>query len=307
MELLNRKHFDTPPVLFASWSGAGNVGILTMDYLRRKLGARIFAKIDMARYITPDSIEVDGGVAHFPQTPQSVFYHHHNPDLVIFESNAHVGGKNDAEILKSILQLARELGTTRIYTAAAIPVSMSHTQDSNVHFATNNMTLIPEFTSLGFNPMKEGVISGLNGLMLGFAASRRIDAVCLLATIPAYAGTLTYPRGALSVVKAMQRVIHVDVDTSELEKECQEAEPMFDEVEGKFKDFFDATVAQQPEPELEQVETDEVPGHVMNKIETLFKAAQKDRSKAKELKDELDKWSLYPLYEDRFLDLFEND
>lgn len=43
----------------------------------------------------------------------------------------------------------------------------------------------------------------------------------------------------------------------------------------------------------------------MDKIEKMFNAAEKDKSKAQTLKIELDKWGLYKLYEDRFLDLFE--
>jgi hypothetical protein len=45
----------------------------------------------------------------------------------------------------------------------------------------------------------------------------------------------------------------------------------------------------------------------MEKIERLFKKVQSDRGAAPELKRELDKWNLYELYENRFLDLFEDD
>jgi hypothetical protein len=43
----------------------------------------------------------------------------------------------------------------------------------------------------------------------------------------------------------------------------------------------------------------------MERIERLFEAAQADRSEALRLKNELDRWGLFSLYEDRFLDLFE--
>jgi len=41
------------------------------------------------------------------------------------------------------------------------------------------------------------------------------------------------------------------------------------------------------------------------RIETLFEQAAKDRSKAFELKQELDRLGLFKDYEDRFLDLFK--
>ncbi|MFP4014598.1 MAG: PAC2 family protein [Chitinispirillaceae bacterium] len=305
MDLLNRHHFNQSPLMFAAWTGAGNVGILSIDYLRRKLNAHLFAQIDMSQFVTPESIVVNKGVAHFPDAPQSVFYHHHNPDMVIFESNAHAGGKNDVEVMKAILELAGELQSPRIYTAAALPQSMSHTDPSKVLFATNNSSLIPELEQSGLSAMEEGMISGLNGLMLGFAANKGIDAVCLLSTIPAYAGGLTYPRGAMAIVRAIGKLARVEVDMTELEVDATNAEPLFDDIEGKIREFFNTSQLEAPQEGAPEVDHQEVPRYVMDRIEKLFDAAAKDRSKAQELKGELDKWNLYHLYEDRFLDLFE--
>ena len=44
----------------------------------------------------------------------------------------------------------------------------------------------------------------------------------------------------------------------------------------------------------------------MAKIEKLFRDARVDRSRAIALKRELDRWDLYKMYEDRFLDLFRD-
>ncbi len=304
MNILHRSHFNTEPLLFAAWTGAGNVGILAMDYLRRKLDCHLFAQIDMSQFITPDSIVVDSGVAHFPDTPQSVFYHHHNPDLIIFESNAHAGGVYDVEVMRAILELTKELNTPRIYTAAALPQSVSHLDQPRVLYACNNPGLKGELESRGLEPMPDGIISGLNGLMLGFAGAKGVDAVCLLATIPAYAGTLTYPRAALSIITKLVEITGVDIDFSELEHDIELADPMFAQIEEKIKEFFSAGVFEE-EPELPGVQREDVPKYVMDRIEVMFKNAARDHSKAQELKKELDKWGLYKLYEDRFLDLFE--
>lgn len=280
------------------------MGILAMDYLRRKLNSHLFAQIDMSQFITPDSIMVNSGVTRFPDTPQSVFYHNHNPDLVIFESNAHAGGVYDVEVMRAILELSRELNTPRIYTAAALPQSISHLDQPRVLYACNNPGLKGELESRGLEAMPDGVISGLNGLMLGFAGVRGIDAVCLLATIPAYAGTLTYPRAALSIVNKFAEITGVDIDVSELENDIELADPMFAQIEDKIKEFFSAGVFEE-EPEGTDVEKEDVPKYVMDRIEKMFQNAVHDKSKAQELKEELDKWGLYKLYEDRFLDLFE--
>lgn len=309
MNLLHRTHFNTSPLMFAAWTGAGNVGILAVDYLRRHLDAHLFAQIDMSQFIVPESIMVSSGVAHFPETPQSVFYHNHNPDLVIFESNAHAGGNHDIDVIRTILELARELNTPRIYTAAALPRPMSHSAEPQLLYACNNTQLKIELENSGLEPMPDGIISGLNGLILGFAETNGIDAVCLLATIPAYAAGLTYPRAALTIIRNLSSMLGVDIDYSELEADIEAADPMFAEIEEKLKEFFSSGII---EPEMEEGEeareevlSEDVPRYVMDRIERMFQAAGKDRAKAQELKKELDRWGLYNLYENRFLDLFE--
>ena len=245
MNILHRTHFNTEPVLLAAWTGAGNVGILSIDYLRRQLNSNLFAQIDMSQFVTPDSIVVNSGVAHFPETPQSVFYHNHNPDLVIFESNAHAGGNFDVEVIKTILDLAHELNSPRIYTAAALPQSMSHSAVPQVLYACNNPSLKDELESMEIAPMPDGIISGLNGLVLGFAEAKGVDAVCLLATIPAYAAGLTYPRAALPIVKKLEEITGITVDCSELMQDIETADPMFAEIEDKLKEFFSSAEFEQ--------------------------------------------------------------
>jgi proteasome assembly chaperone (PAC2) family protein len=317
MNILNRIHFNSAPVLLAAWTGAGNVGILSMDYFRRKLDAQMFAQIDMSQFVTPDSILVNAGVTHFPETPQSIFYHHHNPDLVMFESNAHAG-EHDMDVVRTILELAKELNIPRIYTAAALPQPMSHNSKPNVLYACNNPGLRNELEVMGLRAMPDGVISGLNGLMLGFAGARGIDAVCLLATIPAYASGLTYPRAALEIVRTLSNVTNYPLDVTELERDSDSAEPMFADIEERLKDFFstgslglneefESGDGDENEIPKEKIEKDDVPKYVMDRIERMFKNAKQNKAKAQELKTELDKWGLYKFYEDRFLDLFEND
>lgn len=309
MNIIHRTHFNNPPILLSAWTGAGNVGILAIDYLRRKLDSHLFAQIDMSQFIIPDSIVVNSGITRFPDTPQSVFYHNHNPDLVIFESNAHAGGNYDVEVMKAIVELAFELHTPRIYTAAAIPQSVSHFSESKVMYACNNPGLKAELEFLGLSAMPDGVIGGLNGLLLGFAGVRGIDAVCLLATIPSYAGALTYPRAALAIVSKLAGITGVNIDLDELITDIETSEPMFSEIENKIREFFASgelddqfDISGKPAQELHK---DDVPKYVMDRIEKMFQDASKDHAKAQKLKEELDKWGLYPLYEDRFLDLFE--
>jgi hypothetical protein len=71
-------------------------------------------------------------------------------------------------------------------------------------------------------------------------------------------------------------------------------------IEERVKDVF---TVEDEEPESMPTEK-KIPGYIMEKIEKLFHEARSDKAKAIMLKKELDRWDLYKLYEDRFLDLF---
>ncbi len=319
MALLNRMHFDTPPLMFAAWPGMGNVALLAMDYLRKHVDARFFAEVDMSPFFTPEAIVVENGMARFPEIPKSIFHQHHNPDVIIFESNTATGGKDGITIVNGILDVARQLKAPRIYTAAAYAQPMSHRTPSRMYSACNRERLRRELTQSGVRPLPSGYVSGLNGLLLGIAASQDVEAACFLATIPSYAAAIAYPKASLSIVNAIARVTRLEVDTRELEAEVAATDTVLEEIEQRMRNFFTSAEQgesqapegfEEPEPltrESSQVEHDRVPAFAMEKIERLFQEARDNRQKAMELKSELDEWGLYELYEDRFLDLFKEN
>ncbi|MFW5775276.1 MAG: PAC2 family protein, partial [Chitinivibrionales bacterium] len=306
MALYNVLHFKSPPVMFAAWPGMGNVGVLTVDYLRRKSNSKLFAEVDMNPYSVPEAITVENGVARLPELPKSNFYQHHNPDMVIFESNGTVGGRDGLSIIKGVLDVAKELNVKKIYTAAGYTQPISHANPSRVLSASSNPAVLRFLQEQGVEPVPDCLIGGLNGLLLGFAPTEGIEAVCFLGTIPAYASSITYPKASLAILDTIKSVLGFDIDLAELEQEVGTVDALFGDIEERMKDLFAATGQSPPEQEPE-MQQEHVPQYVMQRIENLFEQVQKDRQKAPELKDELQRWGLFELYEDRFLDLFRDN
>ncbi|MBD3346684.1 MAG: hypothetical protein GF401_16635 [Chitinivibrionales bacterium] len=296
--------FDTRPTMLASWPGMGNVGIMSVDYVRRMLGARPFAAIDMSEFFTPDNIIVEEGVAKVPQLPSSAFYYHKNPDIIFFESDTQIGGKEGITILQAVLEIARQLRVVRIITAAALAEPISHTAPSRVYCVGNNKEILEQMETLGTQPLHEGAISGQNGVLLSVAQSKHIDAACLLGTIPSYAANISYPKAAIEVISVIKNLLGITLDLIELESAASELDDRLDGIESKIRELFPNAIN-----ETEEGNDNETPTYIMEKIERLFEEAHKDRSRINELKQELDRWELFKHYEDRFLDLFkpEND
>jgi predicted ATP-grasp superfamily ATP-dependent carboligase len=303
MHIFEQIHFNTAPTFLAAWPGMGNVGLITVDYLRRKLDAKPFAEIDMTPFFVPDSIVVKEGIAQLPDLPSSTFYYCKSPDLIIFESTAQIPGREGISIIKTILDLLSTFSVEKIYTFAAFAHAMSHDKPSEVLISSNSQELLETLETTDAHAMPDGYIAGLNGLLLGVAASRDKKAACLLGTIPSYATNLSYPKASLSIVKYISKVLSFNIDTTELEDGVEGIDQQFAVIEERIKEFM-PSINKEDDEEIGEIEDEKIPHYVMEKIENLFKEAASDRAKATELKNELDRWKLFELYEDRFLDLF---
>jgi proteasome assembly chaperone (PAC2) family protein len=305
MKLFNQIRFDTSPILFAAWPGMGNVGLIAMDYLRRLLDAQVFAEIDMSPFFAPESIIVQNGIAQLPELPSGIFHYHFDPDLIIFESNAQISGKDGIAVIKTILDLAVQFKVKRIYTAAAFARPMSHLVDSAVLCTSNTVALLDHLRAKGLEPMMDGQIAGLNGLMLAIAATREIESACLLGTIPSYATNIAYPKASLAIMRTIEILLDMIFDLTELENGVEVIDKQLGAIEERIRNFFPTFLEQ--ESEIPDIKDDDVPEYIMQRIEQLFEIVRKDKGRAPELKDELVRWNLFELYENRFLDLFKNE
>jgi proteasome assembly chaperone (PAC2) family protein len=297
--------FPAPPIMLASWPGMGNVGLIATDYMRRKLGAKVFAEIDMSPFFIPDSIIVKDGIAQLPEIPSSIFHYSFNPNIIIFESNAQVGGRDGITIIKTILDVAKQMKVSHIYTSAALVQPMTFQTPSKVLVACSSSSHLDTLIKYGVVPMPDGYIAGLNGLLLGVAASHNIESACFLGTMPSYASNMMYPKASMEIIKTFRRILDTPIDMAELETNVAEMDQQLAAIEDRIKQIFPSSA--ESDEEISGIEEEKVPHYIMEKIEKLFEKAKFDRSSANDLKQELDRWNLFELYENRFLDLFEDD
>lgn len=292
------------PIMLAGWPGMGNVALGAVNYLRRKLETFPFAEVEADRLFTPDAIVIEDGLAKLPDLPRSVFYCSHHPKIIIFESDAQVSGSIGLQLMNLILDFARESNVRRIFTGAAFPVPLSHKERSTVYGVANQKELRDWLMKYKVNIMEGGQISGLNGLLLGYAEQRGIEAACLLATMPNYAISFPNPKASKAIVTVLARMLNIQIDTKELDVFSREMDKRMKAIEEKIQEMFPTAGKGE---HVDQIDEKEVPKYIMEKIEKLFQEAKSDRRKAYELKEELDRWALFKFYEDRFLDLFKED
>ena len=297
-------------VLLAGWPGMGSVGIGAIDYIRRKLDAVAFAEIDMQPHFPPEAMIVEDGIAAFPDSPAHVFYAVEKHDLIIFQSEAQIGGTPGDELLEKILDVGQRVGIDTILSGAAYLTQSSHKEDAQVLGVANNTEFRDLLASQGVEILKEGMVSGLNGLLLGFAQRRDLNAGCFLGTMPQYAAPIPNPKASKEIVRALAHLLNFSVDMSEMDDAAKKMEGTMEDIEMQIQKTF-SHMDDIPEIEVPggKIEEDKVPQSVMERIEKMFREVKKTdqfQKKANELKAELDRWNLYPFYEDRFLNLFKS-
>lgn len=294
------------PAMIAGWPGMGSVALGVVDYLRKYLDTVKFAEIRIDPMSAMDSVEVEKGVASLPRAPRNSFYYSKRFNLIIFEGESQMHGLSGVELANNALTVAERYKVSSIYTGAAFPMPISHKEISKVFGVVNRAELLPVLSRYAIEPMDGGGVSGLNGLLIGFAKERKMDAVCLLAVIPQYAISIPNPKASRAIIEHLERMLKFSIEIRELDEYVKEMDEKMSLIEDNVKDAigspkdFKAVGEEAPSRAAEK----RIPAYILDRIEKLFTEAKHDRAKAVRLKMELDRWNLYTNYEDRFLDLF---
>lgn len=305
------------PWLVAGWPGMGHVALAALTYLAAKLEASSFEELEAPEFFDLGAVGVEGGVVRRPRYPRNQFLAWRNPsgarDLLLFVGEAQPSWRSYGFCGK-VLDVAARVGVQRIFTFAAAPTAMHPSGRPRVFAVVNESSLLQWIGRHDVPVMAEGQISGLNGLLLGAAAERRIEAVCLLGELPFYAVAVPNPKASAAVLRVFSTLAGIPLDLRELEEQGRLVEAglveMLERAQKSAEQPSESSIPEaQPPEETPPEPPEKKPPDVstIKKIEDLFAAAQRDRSKALELKRELDRLGLFRAYEDRFLDLFKRE
>ncbi len=298
------------PWLLAVWPGMGGVAISAGYYLMAKLGMHLLVEFPATDFFDLDQIEVKEGMILSKRLPRSRLFLWNDPeqkhDLIVFIGEAQPQGKGGA-FCRALVERAKTFGVRRVFTFAAMATSMRPKHDCRVFGAAVDRETLERFRQLDMEILESGNISGLNGVLLGVAAASGLKGGCLLGEIPHVFSQIPFPKASLAVLEFFTVMAGIEVDFTELREHAIT-------VEQTLEDFLTRMerAAQELEPEGDQPD-EPAPKSAeartgakdRKKIEQLFEQAESDRSRAYELKQELDRLGLFHEFEDRFLDLFK--
>jgi len=314
MEYLN--FLKTPklknPYLIVAWPGMGEVAFKAAEFLVNKLKAEEFAEINNHDFFYLTESVIQNGVLSLPERPFNKFFFAKpkgaKNDLLIFLSDAQPDLAKAEVYCDVIIELAKKYNVKNVITFAAIPQPVDYSHQPGVWFTSTSARLNEELKKLNIQLFNEGQISGLNGIFLGMIKKAGFEGFCLLGEVPFYTIQIENPKASFAVLEVLKRILNLEVDLSDLLSQARAMEEQINSLLEHLK--LGNAPGPIEEEEIERIrktlnQLTKLPVSIKEKIEKLFLQVNNDITKAGELKLELDKWSVYKDYEDRFLDLFK--
>jgi len=314
IKILKRVTLNSP-IFLPCWPGMGEVAIKAGLFLKEALSFKPFARLQNSGFFEPQAITTRKGIVGLPRIEEGTFYYCKRPlpqkDLILFLAEAQPPMEKAHQLGKLIIDYVATLKVSRIFTFAAFPQPIEHTQGSSVWVTATDRQTLDELSKYNIKVLDEGQISGLNGLILGLAKERRIKGACFLGEIPFYTIQIENPKSTLAVLEVLANYLKLSFDFKPLEERTVFLE---EEINKLISYLKGDTSAHEPLPlseaDVQKIKKDlesftKLPHSARGKIEELFREASRNLSFASELKKTLDEWGVYKDYEDRFLDLFK--
>jgi uncharacterized protein len=242
------------PQMIACWPGLGNIGSIAAEQLLKQPGIEEAGEIEPWDFFYPRRAIIRSGVLTHMEFPSSKLYfkRNQNMDLIIFngeeqpsyDQSTYATGEKAIQMANLVLDAAEKFGCLRIYSSCAAISQTHHSWKSRVWTATSRDDLQKELQNLpnailmseGEGRRRYTSIPGLNGLILGLAKKRGMEAVCLMGEIPDYLVQvqLPYPRASKTVLEVLAALLKTEFDYSHVNEMITRVDGLIDEVYKQF-------------------------------------------------------------------------
>lgn len=228
-EIVSRILFEPrvkSPVLICGLPGSGYVGKLAVDHLVESFKGKLFLEFYSGTFPPHANVSQQGigrpirGELYHCETGQ-------RNDLLIFTADAQpTTSRGEYELTEAVLRAAKKLGATVVFSLAAY-ITGGFSTEQRVFGAATSEELLSELTDCGIRAMREGGISGMNGIIIGMAGLLGMDGACLLGETSGY---LVDPAASQNVLEALSRVMKLDFDLRALKDRAVEARQVMGQI-----------------------------------------------------------------------------
>jgi uncharacterized protein len=211
--------------LIEGFPGAGLVGPMTISYMIDKLKMKYIGYLESNDFPPLVSIHKNE-----PMPPIRVYYSDEYKIVTIFAEFA-VTLDLVAEMSKTVFDFVKRNGITNIYSIGGIPSK----DDSNKtpFVIASNSALIKSAQSAGLKPVAEGVATGVSALLLIKSSMDKLNDTNIMVPVQQ---NIIDPIYAEIAIESLNKLMHLDIDVDDLDKEAKAVEAKIKELISKHRE-----------------------------------------------------------------------
>jgi hypothetical protein len=215
------------PVLVCGLPGSGYVGKLAADHLVSTFKAKKVAEYTCDSFPPQVSVRVDGTAG--PLKAELFFARgRRGQDLFVFTADAQpTASEGEYELADAVIRYAKKQGVKKVFSLAAY-ITGAFSAEPKVYGAATSHEMLKVLAGEGATLMKDGGISGVNGLMVGIAFLRGLEGACLLGETSGY---FVDAGASKAVLEVLARLICVPIDTSKLKDKAEETQKAINQLQ----------------------------------------------------------------------------
>ena len=203
------------PVMIAALPDMGNVAGIGMEFLVKKLKAKLFAEIYA---FWPPAVSYEQGLIKYDQSTYK-FHYLQKENLVFFSGEFNPSDPRRLyELCYEVVGMAKKLKVSTLYSIGAALRQPSPAEPKLFAATTTqkHLSLLKKKKLELLNT--QGQITGFNGLVLGIAKEKHLDSICILGEIDN--PNVIQPRSAQLILAKLLQVLDLGpLDMKELEDE----------------------------------------------------------------------------------------
>ena len=220
------------PLVIAAMQDMGNVGSIVVNFINKNLGTAAFRHVKSTR---PPYVYDRGG---FIEIPEEKWEYRFGNDFIIFGGGSGQPQQNDElnELCQDVIDIAKKYDAKFIYTVGGFHTSRQFGKHPTTYVTTTSKNLLDQVQKLGIETTpQESVITGFNGLILGYAKLNGINGMGLYGellepNIPQY-------RAAKTIIQTLEKLTYQKLgDLNELDVK---ADAVDNQLKGGMKDDYD--------------------------------------------------------------------
>lgn len=237
------------PVLVCGMPGSGYVGKLGADHLIELFKAKKVAEYSCESFPPQVNVRRDG-IARTPRAEVYFASQRKGHDLFVFTADAQPAtSEGEYELSDAVISFAKKAGVKTVYTLAAY-ITGTFSNMPRVFGAGTTRPMLESLSSNGVTVMKEGGISGMNGLLIGMASLRGLEGACLLGETSGY---VVDAAASKTVLETLSRIIGVPIDTGKLKEKAEETQKVISQLQ---------SMSAEQTQEAEQPRREQRPGYI---------------------------------------------